>query len=91
MKLDHPHPEEHPCGPILGRRALLCLELWSQCEVLSGGGRSNVSCLPLCPSETVHEVALKDKEPDTQDSEDVKASGEGMGRTGARQGCAGPH
>lgn len=39
--------------------------------------------LPPSPSETVHEVALKDKEPDTQDTEDVKASGESAGETGA--------
>uniref|UniRef100_A0A8C2S228 Kinesin heavy chain n=1 Tax=Capra hircus TaxID=9925 RepID=A0A8C2S228_CAPHI len=32
------------------------------------------------------EVALKDKEPDTQDTEDVKASGESVGETGAWQG-----
>ena len=29
--------------------------------------------------ETVHEVALKDKEPDTQDADEVKVSGEGVG------------
>lgn len=34
----------------------------------------------------MHEVALKDKEPDTQDSEDVKASGGSVGETGAWQG-----
>lgn len=34
----------------------------------------------------MHEVALKDKEPDTQDTEDVKASGESVGETGAWQG-----
>lgn len=32
------------------------------------------SCLPLFHLETVHEVALKDKEPDTQDAEEVKVS-----------------
>lgn len=41
--------------------------------------------------ETVHEVALKDKEPDTQDADEVKVSGEGVGMTGAWRGCAGPH
>lgn len=34
---------------------------------------------PFSPLETVHEVALKDKEPDTQDADEVKASGEGVG------------
>lgn len=38
----------------------------------------------------MHEVALKDKEPDTQDADEVKASGEGVGMTRAWQGCAGP-
>ncbi|KAB1269803.1 Kinesin heavy chain isoform 5A [Camelus dromedarius] len=32
----------------------------------------------LQAQETVHEVSLKDQEPDTQDTDDVKASGEGM-------------
>lgn len=40
--------------------------------------------------ETVHEVALKDKEPDTQDADEVKVSREGVGWQ-AWQGCAGPH
>lgn len=39
----------------------------------------------------MHEVALKDKEPDTQDTEDVKASGESAGETGAWQAVLGPH
>lgn len=29
----------------------------------------------------MHEVALKDKEPDTQDADDVKVSGEGAGHS----------
>lgn len=48
-------------------------------EALSRGGRCEVSCLSFFPSETVHEVALKDKEPDTQDADEVKVSGEGVG------------
>ena len=48
-------------------------------EVLSGGGRCEVSCLSFFPSETVHEVALKDKEPDTQDTDEVKVRGEAVG------------
>lgn len=37
-------------------------------------------CFPLL--ETVHEVALKDKEPDTQDADEVKVSREGVGMAG---------
>lgn len=84
IKLDCPDPEERPYRPALGRCPLPFLGLWSQCEALSGGGRCDVSYLPLFPSETVSEVALKDKEPDTQDTDEVKASGEGAVTTGAR-------
>lgn len=84
------YPEAHPCGPILGRCPLPCLELWSQSEILPGRGRCNICCLPLFLSETVHEVALKDKEPDTQDADEMKVSGEGMGITRAWQNCVGP-
>ncbi|KAK2502999.1 hypothetical protein MC885_002616 [Smutsia gigantea] len=41
----------------------------------------------LQAQETVNEVALKDKEPDTQDADEVKVSGEGVGMTGV---CPGP-
>lgn len=85
------YPEAHPRGPILGRCPLPCLELWSQSEILPGRGRCNVCCLPLFLSETVHEVALKDKEPDTQDADEMKVSGEGVEITRAWQDCAGPH
>lgn len=37
--------------------------------------------------ETVHEVALKDKEPDTQDADEVKVSGEGVGTAGLAGLC----
>lgn len=36
----------------------------------------------------MNEVALKDKEPDTQDADEVKASGEGVGMTGVWPGPA---
>lgn len=45
-------------------------------------------CEPSFPLiETVHEVALKDKEPDTQDADEVKVSREGVGMAGLAGLC----